>query len=167
MKDDGDRRETMNVYDLDETLDWLESMELDEESLRDNIEAIVEDEDINRLMNNVAWANSNDKALKNAAKVQKEKLTDKIRSAEKRIERRNEIAFKVLSRLKDYKLKTEEYSFWVQKNPIKIEYDEQVIPDEYFKMVRELDKDAIKKALNDGIEISGVSQTQTEGIRIR
>jgi len=157
----------MNIYDIDETLDWLESMELDEESLRDNIEAIVEDADINRLMNNVAWANSNDKALKDAAKSQKEKLTDKIRSANKRIERRNEIAFKVLSRLKDYKLKTEEYSFWVQKNPVKIEYDEQAIPDEYFKMVRELDKDAIKKVLKDGIEISGVSQTQTEGVRIR
>ena len=72
----------MNVYDIDEALDWLESMELDEESLRDNIEAIVEDADINRLMNNVAWANSNDKALKDAAKSQKEKLTDKIRSAD-------------------------------------------------------------------------------------
>ena len=34
----------MNIYDLDEALDWLESMELDEESLRDNIEAIVEDQ---------------------------------------------------------------------------------------------------------------------------
>lgn len=157
----------MNVYDLDKTLDWLESMELDEETLRDTIESVVEEADIKRLMNNVAWANSNDKALKDAAKTQKDKMTDKIRSAEKRIERRNEIAFKVLSRLKDYKLKTEEYSFWVQKNPVKIEYDEQAIPDEYFKMVRELDKDAIKKALKDGNEIPGVSQTQTEGVRIR
>lgn len=157
----------MNVYDLDKTLDWLESMELDEETLRDTIESVVEEADIKRLMNNVAWANSNDKALKDAAKTQKDKMIDKIRSAEKRIERRNEVAFKVLSRLKDYKLKTEEYSFWVQKNPVKIEYDEQAIPDEYFKMVRELDKDAIKKALKDGIEISGVSQTQTEGVRIR
>ena len=157
----------MNVYDLDKTLDWLESMELDEETLRDTIESVVEEADIKRLMNNVAWANNNDKALKDAAKSQKEKLTDKIRSAEKRIERRNEIAFKVLSRLKDYKLKTEEYSFWVQKNPVKVEYDEKAIPDEYFKMVRELDKDAIKKALKDGIAISGVYQTQTEGVRIR
>lgn len=157
----------MNVYDLDKTLDWLESMELDEETLRDTIESVVEEADIKQLMNNLAWANSNDKALKDAAKSQKEKLTDKIRSAEKRIERRNEIAFKVLSRLKDYKLKTEEYSFWVQKNPVKVEYDEKAIPDEYFKMVRELDKDAIKKALKDGIAISGVYQTQTEGVRIR
>lgn len=157
----------MNVYDLDKTLDWLESMELDEETLRDTIESVVEEADIKRLMNNVAWANSNDKALKDAAKTQKDKLTDKIILAEKKIERRNEVAFRVLSRLKDYKLKTEEYSFWVQKNPVKIEYDEQAIPDEYFKMVRELDKDAIKKALKEGIEISGVSQTQTEGVRIR
>ncbi len=157
----------MNIYDLDKTVDWLENMELDEETLRDTIESVVEEADIKRLMNNVAWANNNDKALKDAAKAQKDKLTDKIRSAEKRIERRNEIAFKVLSRLKDYKLKTEEYSFWVQKNPVKIEYDEQAIPDEYFKMVRELDKDAIKKALKNEVEIPGVSQTQTEGVRIR
>ena len=157
----------MNVYDLDKTLDWLESMELDEETLRDNIESVVEEADIKRLMNNVAWANSNDKALKDAAKTQKDKMTDKIRSAEKRIERRNEVAFRVLSRLEEHKLKTEEYSFWVQKNPLKIEYDEKAIPDEYFKMVRELDKDAIKKALKDGNEIPGVSQTQTEGVRIR
>lgn len=157
----------MNLFELDEKLNWLESLELDEETERDTIEAVIDDVGIDELLNSVAKANTNDKALINIAKQEKQKLSDKIDSAEKRIKRRNDIAFSVLSKLKNKKLKTGLYSFWIQNNPISTEYDESKIPDRYFKQVKELDKEAIKQDLKAGLEIAGVTQKQTEGVRIR
>lgn len=157
----------MNIYELDKNLDWLESLEMSEETERDTIEAYIDDIGIEELLNNVAKANANDRAMVEAIKREKQSLEDKIHGAEKRIKHRNDIAYKVLSRLKNKKLKTSLYSFWVQKNPIKTEYDEAKIPSQYFKQVRELDKEAIKKDLKVGLDINGVTQIQTEGVRMR
>jgi len=66
------------------------------------------------------------------------------------------------------KIKTPEYTIWVQKNPASL-----VIPDEgklspdYFHSVMVLDKEAVKKDLKAGKEILGASLEQSESVRIR
>ncbi|WP_155962181.1 siphovirus Gp157 family protein [Streptococcus ruminantium] len=157
----------MNLYELNDKLAWLESLELDEETERDTIEAVIDDVGIEELLNNVAKANTNDKAIIKTAKQERQNLMDKIDSADKRIKSRNDIAFNILSKLKNKKLKTGLYNFWIQNNPISTEYDESKIPERYFRQVKELDKEMIKKDLNAGLEIEGVIQKQTEGVRIR
>lgn len=157
----------MNIYELDQTLDWLESMELDEETERDTLESIIEEVGISKMLDNIAWANANDKAMMKAIQEQRASLAEKSISADGRIDRRNAIALKVVNRLGQKKIKTDLYSVWIQKNPVKVEYDENVIPERFFKQVRQLDKEAIKEALKDGEVIEGVTQSQSEGVRFR
>lgn len=163
----GIERGVMNIYELDQTLDWLESMELDEETERDTLESIIDEVGIGKVLDNIAWANANDKAMMKAIKEQRASLADKSISAGGRIDRRNAMALKVLSRLESKKIKTDLYNVWIQNNPVKIEYDESAIPERFFKQVKQLDKDAIKQALKDGKVIEGVTQSQTEGVRFR
>lgn len=157
----------MNLYELNEKLDWLETIELDEEVLTDTIEAIIEDAGMEELLNNMAWANENDKATVELCKQEKDKLSAKQDVAKKRIEKRNAIVFEILSKLKNRKLKTGLYNFWIQKNPKKTVYEDDKIPNEYFKEVKELDKQKIKHALDEGLDIPGVTITQSEGVRFR
>lgn len=156
-----------NIYELDRELDFLESLDFDEETLNDTIEAKVEDEGLERLLDNIQWANINDKAQVKACDEQIRLLQEKKMSANNRVKRRNDFALKFLSRLKERKIRTDLFTVYVQKNPKSINYDESKIPDRFFKEVKQLDRDAIKESLKQGEEIEGVTVTQTEGIRFK
>ena len=66
------------------------------------------------------------------------------------------------------KMKTDYYSYTIQKNPPKLVLDdERIVPDDYFVTKRELDKTSLKDALKTGQEVRGAHLEQTESLRIR
>ncbi len=63
------------------------------------------------------------------------------------------------------KFKTQLFSFGIQKNPPSVEIlKEELIPEEFIKVVTTVDKTAIKKA---DFEVPGIVMKQTESLRIR
>lgn len=66
------------------------------------------------------------------------------------------------------KMKTDYYSYTIQKNPPKLVLDdEEIVPEDYFVTKRELDKALLKDALKAGQEVRGAHLEQTESLRIR
>lgn len=66
------------------------------------------------------------------------------------------------------KMKTDYYSYTIQKNPPKLVLDdERIVPEDYFITRRELDKVSLKDALKAGQEVRGAHLEQTESLRIR
>lgn len=66
------------------------------------------------------------------------------------------------------KMKTDYYSYTIQKNPPKLILDdEEIVPEDYFVTRRELDKVSLKDALKAGQEVRGAHLEQTESLRIR
>lgn len=66
------------------------------------------------------------------------------------------------------KMKTDYYSYTIQKNPPKLILDdEEIVPEDYFVTRRELDKASLKDALKAGQEVRGAHLEQTESLRIR
>lgn len=45
--------------------------------------------------------------------------------------------------------------------------DESVVPEEYIKVVKSVDKTSLKKAVQEGLELEGVRLTQKETLRIK
>lgn len=69
----------------------------------------------------------------------------------------------------DRKLKTKLFSYWVQKNPPKLEVDcpVELLPDAYQKHTIVADTAAIKDALSKGEVVLGCKLTQGESLRMK
>ena len=66
------------------------------------------------------------------------------------------------------KIKTPQFTIWVQKNPVKmVVEDETRIPASFMEQKLVLDTKKLKDALKAGEEISGAKLAQTEGVRIK
>lgn len=66
------------------------------------------------------------------------------------------------------KFKTNLFSFGIQKNPPSLNIErEDNIPEEYFKVVKNLDKKELLKDIKEGLVVDGVSVKQSESLRIR
>lgn len=66
------------------------------------------------------------------------------------------------------KFKTDYYAFSIQKNAPSLDVaPDAVIPDQYYKVERTLQRRELLNAIKAGEEIAGVSLKQTESLRIR
>jgi uncharacterized protein YukE len=158
----------MNIYELSSAYQQIQMMIEDgQEGLTDTLESLndaIEDKAVNyaKVMKNL-------EAQAKAIKDEEERLADRRRSLESNVKRLKESLQQSMIDVDMKKIKTELFSFNIQKNPPSVDVlNESLIPMEYFIPVEpKLDKKAILADLKNGVEVQGVEIKQGESLRIR
>ena len=150
--------------------EMMEDPELDPQTLADTLEAIegeleVKAENYAKVMKNL----EGDIA---AIKAEIDRLTSKKKAIENNIKNMKATLQSVMEMTGKTKFKTDLFSFGIQKNAPSVVIDvEDVrdIPEDYLKFKEpEVDKTAIKAAINDGVDLSGIAHLeQSQSLRIR
>jgi SMC interacting uncharacterized protein involved in chromosome segregation len=150
--------------------DMMEDPELDPQTLADTLEAIEGELEIK--------AENYAKVMKNlegdivAIKAEIDRLTSKKKAIENNIKNKKATLQSVMEVTGKTKFKTDLFSFGIQKNAPSVVIDvEDVrdIPEDYLKFKEpEVDKTAIKAAINDGVDLTGIAHLETKySLRIR
>lgn len=157
----------MNLYELSSNYRAIQEMDLDEETLRDTLDSIVNEAEP-KAENIVKWI-QNLKGENTAIQEEETRLKNK------RISNENKIKALTLY-LQDFlklsgltRLKTGLFTLSIQNNPPSVKiYDATLIPEKYLKPQPPVyDKQTIKELLKQGKEIPGATLKQTKGLRIR
>ena len=159
----------MKLYELTEAWaavqDLIDTEEADDEQILaalENIEGAIEDK-----ADGYAKLIYSMKAEAEAIKVEEKRLASKRQSLENRakwLQKNLENAMIITGKKK---FKTNLFVFSVQKNaPSLDDFDESIVPEEFWKVSRSIDRPALLKAVKDG-EIQGIELKQSESLRIR
>lgn len=163
-----------NIYEITDDFlriqDMMGDPELDPQTLADTLEAIEGELEVK--------AENYAKVMKNlegdivAIKAEIDRLTSKKKAIENNIKNMKATLQSVMEVTGKTKFKTELFSFGIQKNAPSVVIDvEDVrdIPEDYLKFKEpEVDKTAIKAAINDGVDLSGIAHLeQSQSLRIR
>ena len=107
---------------------------------------------------------------KEALKAEIDRLTAKVRTIDRNVDRLMESLKNGLIAAEKPKFKTELFSFGIQKNPASVVIDdEKMIPGDFLiPQAPKIDKAAIKDALKAGVDMTGIAHLeQSESLRIR
>lgn len=163
-----------NLYEIGSNYLRVQDMagdpEIDPQTLADTMEAIEGELEIK--------AENYAKVMKNlegdivAIKAEIDRLTSKKKAIENNIKNMKATLQSVMEATGKTKFKTELFSFGIQKNAPSVVIDEQYIeniPEEYLKFREpEINKTAIKDAINNGVDLSGIAHLeQSQSLRIR
>lgn len=161
-----------NLYELTndylQILSMLEDPELDPQTLADTMEGIEGEFEIK--------AENYAKVMKNlegdilAIKTEIDRLTSKKKALENNIKNMKSTLQTAMETTGKTKFKTELFSFNIQKNAPSVVIDEQYIeniPEEFLKYKDpEIDKTAIKEALQKGKNLDGIAHLE-QGTSLR
>lgn len=158
----------MNLYNLSAAFQQIQQMIEDgQEGLTDTLESLndaIEDKAVGyaKVMKNL-------EAQAKAIKEEETRLADRRKSLESNIKRLKESLENAMLDVNIKRIKTELFSFNIQKNPPSVEVlNDSVIPKNYFNIPAPvLDKKLILADLKNGVEVPGVQIKQSEGLRIR
>ena len=101
-------------------------------------------------------------------KTEIDRLTKRRQTLRNNADRMKQSLQQAMETVGKEKMKTDYYSYTIQKNPQKLILDdEEIVPEDYFVTKRELDKALLKDALKAGQEVRGAHLEQTESLRIR
>lgn len=101
-------------------------------------------------------------------KTEIDRLTKRRQTLRNNTDRMKQSLQQAMETVGKEKMKTDYYSYTIQKNPPKLVLDdERIVPEDYFITRRELDKALLKDALKTGQEVRGAHLEQTESLRIR
>lgn len=107
-------------------------------------------------------------AQESKLKAEIDRLTKRRQTLRNNAERMKQSLQIAMETVGKEKMKTDYYSYTIQKNPPKLVLDdEEIVPEDYFVTRRELDKVSLKDALKAGQEVRGAHLEQTESLRIR
>ncbi|MCR5518387.1 MAG: siphovirus Gp157 family protein [Lachnospiraceae bacterium] len=163
-----------NIYELTQDylrlLEMAEDPELDPEVIADTFEGIEGELEIK--------AENYAKVMKNlegdiaALKAEEERLAKKRKAIENNIKRMKGTLQEAMELTGKTKFKTELFSFGIQKNAPSVVIDAadiRDIPKDYLKFKEpEVDKAAIKNAINAGVDFEGLAHLEvSQSLRIR
>lgn len=159
----------MKLYELTEAWAAIQEMfdteDADDEQIRaalENVEGAIEEK-----ADGYAKLIFSMKAEAEAIKVEEKRLATKRQSLENRakwLQKNLEVA---MINTGKKKIKTNLFVFNVQKNAPSLEdFDEEDVPEEFWKVTRSIDRTALLKAVKAG-EVEGIELKQTESLRIR
>lgn len=163
-----------NIYELTQDylrlLEMAEDPELDPEVIADTFEGIEGELEIK--------AENYAKVMKNlegdiaALKAEEERLAKKRKAIENNIKRMKGTLQEAMELTGKTKFKTELFSFGIQKNAPSVVIDAadiRDIPEDYLKFKEpEVDKTAIKNAINAGVNFEGLAHLEvSQSLRIR
>lgn len=163
-----------NIYEI--TQDYLhiqemmEDPELDPQVLQDTFEAVEGELEIKA--ENYAKVMKNLEGDLAGLKAEIDRLNSKKKAIENNIKNLKSTLQGVMELTGKTKFKTDLFSFGIQKNApsVVIDVDNvRDIPEDYLKFKEpEVDKTAIKAAINDGVDLSGIAHLeQSASLRIR
>ena len=163
-----------NIYEI--TQDYLKLMELasdpeiDPEIITDTFEAI--DGELEIKAENYAKVMKNLEGDIAALKAEEERLAKKRKAIENNIKRMKAALQEAMELTGKTKFKTDLFSFGIQKNAPSVVIDAadiRDIPEDYLKFKEpEVDKTAIKNAINAGVDFEGLAHLEvSQSLRIR
>ena len=159
----------MKLYELTEAWAAIQVMidaeDVDDEQIRAAIENI--DAAIVEKAENYAKLIFSMKAEAEAIRTEEKRLATKRQALENRAKWMQKNLEVAMINTGKKKFKTNLFVFNVQKNaPSLDDFDESIVPDDYWKVTRSIDRPALLKAVKDG-EVEGIELKQTESLRIR
>ena len=163
-----------NLYEIGSSYIRVQDMagdpEIDPQTLADTMEAIEGELEIKA--ENYAKVMKNLEGDVAAIKAEIDRLTSKKKTIENNIKNMKATLQSVMEVTGKTKFKTDLFSFGIQKNAPSVVIDvEDVrdIPEDYLKFKEpEVDKTAIKAAINDGVDLTGIAHLETKySLRIR
>lgn len=156
----------MKLYEITEAYNNLLDADLEQEQIDQALDII--DDEFDTKAENIAKLISSINGDIETLKSEENRLKGKRRSYEKKIESLKNYLFNNLQMVDKKRIQTPLYKISIQKNPAKLVVkDEKLVPDEYFKTVKRLDKAKLKDAVKDGLETDYAELVQEEGLRIR
>ena len=153
--------------DFIKVLNMLNDEDADEEMIKDTLESI--DLDIEEKADNYAKIIKDLESKRDARKLEAKRLTDSARTLDNRITFLKQNLFYSMKAINKTKFTTDLFSFNIAKNGGKrtLTIDGEV-PEEYIRIVKEEDKDKIREALENGIELTFAHlEEQGESLRIK
>lgn len=159
----------MRLYELTEAWaaiqDMIETADTEDEQILaalENVEGEIEEK-----ADNYAKLIYSMKAEAEAIKTEEKRLATKRQSLENRAKWLQKNLEEAMITTGKKKFKTNLFGFNVQKNaPSLDDFDEAIVPEDYWKVTRSIDRTALLKAVKDG-EVEGIGLKQTESLRIR
>lgn len=147
--------------------EMIESGEYDEAALKDTLESL--EFDLEEKAENYAKIMKNLEADIAGLKLEEERLENKRKSLENKIEYLKKNLENAMITAKHLKFKTPLFSFNVQNNAPSLDIEtEENIPKEFYKeQAPKLDRVALLKHIKEGTEIEGVSIKRTQSLRIK
>lgn len=158
----------MNLYELSAAYQQIQALIEDGgEGLEDTLESL--NDAIEEKAVGYAKIIKNLEGQSFAIKAEEERLATRRKTLEGNAKRLKEALEQSMINTNVKKIKTELFSFNIQKNPPGVEVlNDLAIPKTYFIIPAPvLDKKAILQDLKNGIEVPGVEMKQSEGLRIR
>ena len=159
----------MKLYELAQNYAQLLEMaeEMESDALVDTLEALQGE--IEEKAENIAKLVKNLEADAKIIKEEEQRLAERRRAIEAKIERLKTYLQEQLEVAGLQKVKRPTITVAIQANPPSVEIsDEKLIPSEFMiPQPAKIDKKAILERLKNGEEISGCVLKQTKGVRIR
>lgn len=141
-------------------------MDIEEGDLNSALENI--DDEIETKADNIAKILRDFDGDIEALKSEEERLAKKRKAIENRQKHLKEYLQNAMLVLDKRKFKTDLFSFNIQKNAPSLKIlDESKIPEDYYKIERELNKNDLKEAVKNGLFEDAAELVQTESLRIR
>ena len=154
----------MKLYELTEAYNNLLDLEL--EDVGPHLE-ILEDE-IGIKLENLAKVIKTFEGENLAYKAEEERISAKRKRNENKIKSLKIYMQQNMEALEIKKIKTDLFSFGIQKNRASVRIlDESKLPEDYFQVTRNPMKADIEKALKEGLLTDAAELVQTESLRIR
>ena len=155
------------LYELNDLLNQLESMELDPETFQDTLESMDFE---SQLADNSEWlakAIKNRKARVELLKAEKKRITEEIEKENTWIDKYTNFMTDILNKAGLSRLDAGIFKYSFRKSVSTHITDENLIPQEYTKTTITLNKTEIKKAIQAGQEVPGAELVEKKGLQIR
>lgn len=141
-------------------------MDIEEGDLNSALENI--DDEIETKADNIAKVLRDFDGDIEALKFEEERLAKKRKAIENRQKQLKEYLQNAMIVLDKRKFKTDLFSFNIQRNAPSLKIlDESKIPEDYYKIERQLNKNDLKEAVKNGLFEDAAELVQTESLRIR
>jgi len=154
--------------DYKQALDELSELDIDEQTLKDTLEAISGD--LEQKAVNVAAYIKNLEAECVAIKNARDEISDKYSAKQKKIESLKRYLLTTLQGCGIKKVSSELFDISVRRSAQVVEItNEQLIPYDYYKetVISKVDKSLIKRALAENYEVPGCKLVDNEYLHIK
>lgn len=159
----------MRLYELTEAWESVQALIDNDETQEEQLQAALENIEgaIEEKADGYAKLIYSMKAEAEAIRTEEKRLATKRQSLENRAKWLQKNLEEAMIATGKKKFKTNLFGFNVQKNaPSLDDFDESIVPEDYWKVTRSIDRSALLKAVKDG-EVEGIGLKQTESLRIR
>ena len=154
---------TQNYNNL---LDLLDNPEIPQEMIVEAINAVGEE--LEDKAENLAKVIKSIEVDVAGLREEEQRLSTRRKSLENRVTNLKEYLDSAMKATGKTKIKGKVFTLAIQKNAPSVNIvDENVIPEQYFVVKKELSKKEILAALKEGQEVPGAAIKQTESLRIR